>query len=193
VRPLGVVALADPDSRHSDPPVLGQNQPDATSQQRRLSQATCQTLPLHHVEMIRGYFGAMSNLLAVLTGALVGVGGVIAGTWLQSRKEHQRWLRDQKLRAAIDFIGATRDLHDRRRRPAANPDPSAERDAWARIQDGRSALYLLCATSTVEVAEALITGVRHTPADSGPRDDETIALLRDLVRRLRLELGAGTG
>src|SRR5258707_841445 len=42
----------------------------------------------------------MSNLLAVVIGALVGVGGVIAGTWLQSQKEHQRWLRDQKLRAA---------------------------------------------------------------------------------------------
>jgi hypothetical protein len=57
------------------------------------------------------------------------------------------------------------------------------------------ALYLLCTTGTVEAAEALITGVRRTPptADSGPRDDETIALLRDLVRRLRLELGAGLG
>jgi hypothetical protein len=137
----------------------------------------------------------MSNLLAVVIGAVVGVGGVIAGTWLQSQKEHQRWLRDQKLRAAIGFIGATGDLHDHRRHPPASPDPSAERDAWARIQDGRSALYLLCTAGTVEAAEALITGVRRTPAiaDSDARDDETIALLRDLVRRLRLELGAGLG
>jgi hypothetical protein len=96
---------------------------------------------------------------------------------LQSQKEHQRWLRDQKVRAAIGFIGATGDLHDHRRHPPASPDPSAERDAWTRIQNGRSALYLLCTTGTVEAAEALITGVRRTPptADCGPRDDETIA------------------
>ena len=137
----------------------------------------------------------MSNLLAVLLGGLVGASGVVAGTWLQSRKEHQRWLRDQKLHAAIDFIGATGDLHDLRRHSSAMPDPSAERDAWARIQNGRSALYLLCTTSTTEAAEALITGARHTPpmTDDGQGDDETIALLRDLVQRLRQELGAGTG
>jgi uncharacterized protein YneF (UPF0154 family) len=43
----------------------------------------------------------MSNLLAVLIGALIGLGGVVAGTWLQGRKEHQRWLRDQKLHAEL--------------------------------------------------------------------------------------------
>lgn len=126
----------------------------------------------------------MSNLLAVLIGALVGVGGVMAGTWLQSRKEHQRWLRDQKLRAAVDFIGAAGDLHDRRRGPPASPDTSAERDAWTRIQDGRSALYLLCTTDTVAAAEALITGVRRTPprTDSGEGGDETITLLAGSCR-----------
>jgi hypothetical protein len=38
----------------------------------------------------------------------------------------------------------------------------------------------------MEAAEALITGARHTPpmTDSGQGDDETIALLRDLVQRL---------
>ena len=138
--------------------------------------------------------GDMSNLLAVLIGAVVGASGVIAGTWWQSRKEHQHWLRDQKLRAAIDFIGATGDLHDRRRHPSAAPDPSAEQDSWARIQGGRSALYLLCTTSTVEAAEVVITGVRRTPPMTGGQgDDETAALLRDLVQRLRHELGAGTG
>lgn len=137
----------------------------------------------------------MSNLLAVFTGALIGVGGVIAGTWLQGRKEHQRWLRDQKLRAAVGFIGATSDLHDRRLHPPASPDPGAEQAIWVRIQDGRSGLHLLCDTSTVEAAEALVTGVRHTQPENEdrPRDDETVSLLRDLVQRLRLELGAGTG
>jgi hypothetical protein len=137
----------------------------------------------------------MSNVLAVLIGALVGAGGVVAGTWLQGRKEHQRWLRDEKLRAAVGFIGAAGDLHDSHRHPPAQHDPSAELDTWARIQDGRSALYLLCATDTVEAAEALIAGVRRTQpkTDSGQAEDETIALLRDLVQRLRHELGAGVG
>ena len=136
----------------------------------------------------------MSNLLAVLIGGLVGASGVIAGTWLQSQKEHQRWLRDQKLRAAIAFIGATGDLHDIRRHSPATPGPSAERDAWARIQDGRSALYLLCTTGTVEAAEALITGVRRTlPETDSSQGDETTALLQNLVQLLRHELGAGTG
>ena len=149
----------------------------------------------HRAEQFCGYLEAMSNALAVLIGALVGVSGVVAGTWLQGRKEHQRWLRDQKLRAAVGFIGATGDLHDSRHHPPAKPDPSAERDTWARIQDARSALHLLCATSTVEAAEALIVGIQDTPpkSDSGQGEDKTIGLLRDLVQRLRDELGAGIG
>ncbi|HEX9352963.1 MAG TPA: hypothetical protein VF933_03965 [Streptosporangiaceae bacterium] len=66
---------------------------------------------------LHGYFVAMDNLLAGVIGALVGLAAVAVGAWLQGRKEHQRWLRDQKLRAAIDFIGATGDLYDHRRRP----------------------------------------------------------------------------
>src|SRR5215813_10749814 len=81
----------------------------------------------------------MSNFLAMFIGALIGVGGVIAGSWLRGRTEHQRWLCDQKLHAAVGFIGATSDLHDRRLHPPANPDPSAEQSAWVRIQDAMSA------------------------------------------------------
>lgn len=135
----------------------------------------------------------MANLLAGLIGAAIGLGGVVVGTWLQGRKEHQRWLRDQKLHAAVSYIGATGDIHDRRRR-SANVESAAEQEAWARAQDARSALYLLCDSSTVQAAEALIQQVRRTePKGAGSDDDETIPLLRDLVQRLRSELGAGTG
>jgi hypothetical protein len=135
----------------------------------------------------------MANLLAGLIGAVIGLGGVVVGTWLQGRKEHQRWLRDQKLHAAIGYIGATGDIHDLHRR-SADAEPAAEQEAWARAQDARSALYLLCDASTVQAAEALIQSVRRTgPKGTGSDDDETVALLRDLVQRLRLELGAGTG
>jgi hypothetical protein len=136
----------------------------------------------------------MSNLLAGLIGAVIGLAGVVAGAWLQGRKEHQRWLRDQKLHAAIDYISATGDLHDSRGDPSPDADPAARRAPWARARDGRSALYLLGDASTVEVAEALIARVRHTEPKTGDaRDDydETVAMLRDLVRRLRAELGTG--
>jgi hypothetical protein len=150
----------------------------------------------------------MANLLAGLIGALIGVFGVITAARLQGRREHQRWLRDQKLHAAIAYIGATSEIYDRHRYPSRFDDSASERAAWVRAQDGRSALHLLCQTSTVDVAEKLIKRVRHTQprstsrprrwaatrkTDETPPDDETIDLLRDLVRRLRLELDAGTG
>jgi hypothetical protein len=134
----------------------------------------------------------MDTLLAGIIGALVGLIGVGAGAFLQGRKEHQRWLRDQKLHAAVDFIGATGDIYDHRRSRQPGAPPSDETVQWAQAQNARSALYLLCADSTVEAAEALITGVRHLePRADGSHDEEVLALLRDLVRRLRLELGAG--
>jgi hypothetical protein len=136
----------------------------------------------------------MDNLLAGVIGALVGLAGVAAGAWLQGRKEHQRWLRDQKLRAAVDFIGGASDLYDRRRHPPSpGSGPVDDSAGWARAQDGRSALYLLCDDRTVELAEALITRVRHLEPSVGDSDDETISLLRGLVQRLRRELGAGAG
>ncbi|MEV0157636.1 hypothetical protein AB0H57_28460 [Micromonospora sp. NPDC050686] len=137
----------------------------------------------------------MDNLLAGVIGALLGLTGVALGGWLQRRAEHQRWLRDQKLRAAIDFIGATGAVYDRRRRlTSAGPIDTDEVTEWARAQDGRSALYLLCDEKTVVVAEALITRIRRIePATDGSHDGEAINLLRDLVRRLRVELGAGLG
>jgi hypothetical protein len=136
----------------------------------------------------------MDTLLAGVIGALVGLIGVGAGAWLQGRKEHQRWLRDQKLHAAVDFIGATGDIYDRRRSVQPGAPPSGESAQWARAQDARSALYLLCAEGTVDAAEALIKGVRHFEARAdGSHDDQVIALLQDLVRRLRQELAAGAG
>ena len=138
----------------------------------------------------------MSNLLDVLIGALIGLGGVMAGTWLQGRKEHQRWLRDQKLRAAIDYIGATGDLHDLYRKPSRDTDPATRRAVWGRAQDGRSALHLLCDDGTVEAAEALIVRIMQIQSasdDDTQSDEEAVAFLRDLVLRLRAELGVSSG
>src|SRR5215469_11643361 len=124
----------------------------------------------------------VANFIAGLIGAVIGLGGVFVGSWLQGRKEHQGWLRDQKLRAAVGFIGAMGDIHDLRRR-SAGTEVAVEQDAWARAQDARSALYLLCDPGTVQAAEDLIQGVKHTvPKGTSPDDDETIALLREVVQ-----------
>lgn len=133
------------------------------------------------------------TLLAGMVGALIGLVGVAAGSWLQARKEHQHWLRDQKLRAAIDFIGATGDLYDRQYQLQSTGESLIdERAAKVRAQDARSALYLLCGKNTVDAAEALIKRARHSEFGSdGSHDQVTFGLLRDLVARLRLELGVG--
>ena len=134
---------------------------------------------------------AMATLLAGLGGALIGLIGVALGSWLQGRREHQRWLRDQKLRAAIDLIGGTGDLYQRRRQLAASGSSIINgQAAWVRVQDGRSALHLLCEASTADAAEAVVLRVGHTAAEAD-QDEEATALLREFVRRVRAELRAG--
>ena len=133
----------------------------------------------------------MATLLAGLGGALIGLIGVALGSWLQGRREHQRWLRDQKLRAAIDLIGGTGDLYQRRRQLAASGSSIINgQAAWVRVQDGRSALHLLCEASTADAAEAVVMRVGHTAAEAD-QDEEATALLREFVRRVRAELRAG--
>lgn len=135
---------------------------------------------------------AVATLLAGIGGALIGLMSVAIGAWLQSRREHQRWLRDQKLRAAIDFIGGTGDLYQRRRQLRSEGSSVIDgQAAWVRLQDGRSALHLLCKASTVDAAEAVVMRIGHIAAEADQDDEEAAALLRDLVQRLRTELRAG--
>ncbi len=134
---------------------------------------------------------AMATLLAGIGGALIGLMGVAIGAWLQSRREHQRWLRDQKLRAAIDFIAGTGDLYQRRRQLLSDGSSRIDAQAaWVRVQDGRSALHLLCEAGTADAAEAVVMRVGRTAAEAD-QDEEATALLREFVRRLRAELQAG--
>ena len=134
----------------------------------------------------------MATLLAGIGGALIGLMGVAIGAWLQSRREHQRWLRDQKLRAAIDFIGGTGDLYQRRRQLRSEGSSVIDgQAAWVRLQDGRSALRLLSEASTVDAAEAVVMRIGHVAAGADQDDEEATALLRNFVQRLRAELRAG--
>jgi hypothetical protein len=107
---------------------------------------------------------------------------------------HRRWLRDQKLHAAVHFITTTGNVFDHRLLGPAAVGQSEERALLQRAQKSRSALYLLCEDQTVQMAESLIRDVRHfEPTTDGSREDVVISMLRELVQRLRRELGTGTG
>ena len=135
----------------------------------------------------------MENVLAALIGALAVLGGVGAGAWLQGRREHERWLRGEKLAAAVNFISATGAAYDKRllrTSGAAQAGSTDETADWDRAQDARSALYLLCDKTTVDAAEQLIQSVRRAvPSEADGHHQETLDLLRTLVRGLRRELG----
>jgi hypothetical protein len=139
------------------------------------------------------YVADVDGLLVGVLAAVAGLSGVALGALLQGRREHERWLRDQKLRAAIGFIGSSGILYEQRRKLGnMGPSPVDEAAEWSRLQDSRSALYLLCNGPTVTVAEDLAQRVKRVePAADGSHDEDAISLLRDLVRRLRGELGVG--
>jgi hypothetical protein len=140
------------------------------------------------------YLVPMTTLIAGIVSALVGVLGVGTGAWLQGRDNHRRWLRDQKLQAAADFITTTGDVYDHRLLGHAAASQSDEKVLLQRAQKSRSALYLLCDDQTVEMAEGLIQAVRKfEPTADGSGEDAVISMLRELVQRLRRELGTGTG
>src|SRR5215469_4898627 len=132
----------------------------------------------------------MTAVVAGIVSALVGVLGVGVGAWLQSRDNRRRWLHDQKLRGAIDFIATTGDVHDHRLLGQAEASGSKEVVLWQRVQKSRSVVYLLCDGDTVDKAEELIKSIRQfEPTADHSGEDVTISRLRDLVRALRHELG----
>jgi hypothetical protein len=129
----------------------------------------------------------VSILFAGVIGALVGVFGVATGAWLQGRERHRRWIRDEKLRAAIEFISTTSLIYEHRRAGSGDPDGAL----WLRTDQSRAVLHLLCGERTVGLAERLIDGIRtFVPKADGSNDDDVISMLHDLVQQLRAELGA---
>lgn len=61
----------------------------------------------------------MTTVLAGLVGGLVGVLGVVLGAWLNSRRENRKWLRDQKLLGAVEFLAASGQIYLARREARA--------------------------------------------------------------------------
>jgi hypothetical protein len=160
---------------------------------RRLTRS--EFLAYAEVAGLRGsYLVPMTALIAGIVSALVGVLGVGIGAGLQGRDNRRRWLHDQKLHAAVDFIATTGDVYDHRLLGNAAANPSVERELWQRVQKSRSVLYLLCDGQTVKKAEELIKGVRKfKPTADHSGEDAVISLLRQLVELLRRELRTGEG
>ncbi|MEU6350900.1 hypothetical protein ABZ896_16420 [Streptomyces sp. NPDC047072] len=135
----------------------------------------------------------MENVLPVAVGAAIGFMGVLFGSWFTARRQDRMWLREQKLKAGIGFSTAVVQLLDHLKETRLSDDGPGANELANRLQEARSALYLLCDGDTVELADALARRVWRT-RPSGGRDDiraefsETLDLLRRFTRQLRKEI-----
>lgn len=132
----------------------------------------------------------MWNIMSAGIGAALSLMGVVFGSWFTARRQDRMWLRDQRLKAAIQFNTAAGELYAHLR--GGGPREGTVRDELrGRMQEGRSALYLLCGSETVDLAEAVAQRVLHAgPGDGEEEHAATIELLRRHTHRLRRELGA---
>ncbi|MFD8426243.1 hypothetical protein ACFV1R_01370 [Streptomyces coelicoflavus] len=135
----------------------------------------------------------MENILSVAIGAAIGVIGVAFGSWFTARRQDRMWLREQKLKAGVAFNTAVTQLIDYLRENQPSDDGAGANELAGRMQEARSALYLLCVDDTTDLAEALTRRVWSSRPSEG-RDDrraehkETLALLRRFTLQLREEI-----
>ncbi|MER5763069.1 hypothetical protein [Streptomyces sp. NPDC002082] len=131
----------------------------------------------------------MQNVLTVAIGACFGLIGVVFGSWFTARRQDRMWLREQKLKAGVGFNTAAGQLLDYLRQEQVADGGVGANELVGRMQEARSALYLLCAGDTVDLADALarrVWGAR--PADSSEDHNETLDLLRRFTHQLRQEI-----
>lgn len=137
----------------------------------------------------------METFLSVAVGAVIGVVGVVFGSWFTARRQDRMWLREQKLKAGIGFNTAVVQLLDHLKDTQLGTDGPGANELVDRMQEARSALYLLCSGDTVDLADALARRVWSTRPTDG-RDDrraefrETLDLLRRFTHQLRREIAA---
>lgn len=134
----------------------------------------------------------MGNLAAAGFGALASLVVLAIGAWLQAKRERRHWLRDQTLRAAVDYVTSTRYLLNKYWTVGEQGMDQDDRREWRRtMQVSRSTLTLLCTARTVslanDVAEALY---RLGPDSDKTQHTAAEAAFRNLVRQLRKELGS---
>ncbi|RPE37204.1 hypothetical protein EDD90_0010 [Streptomyces sp. Ag109_O5-1] len=135
----------------------------------------------------------MENILSVAIGAAIGLIGVLFGSWFAARRQDRMWLPEQKLKAGIVFNTAVVQLLDYLKETRLSDDGPGANELANRLQEARSALHLLCADATVDLADALARRVWSIRPTDG-RDDrraefrETLDLLRRFTHRLRQEI-----
>lgn len=135
----------------------------------------------------------MENILSVAIGAVIGLVGAVFGSWFTARRQDRMWLREQKLKAGINFSTAVVQLLDHLKDTQLGDDGPGANELVNRMQEARSGLYLLCADDTVDLAAALARRVWATRPTEG-RDDrraefrETLEVLRRFTQQLRQEI-----
>lgn len=136
----------------------------------------------------------MESIVAGVVGAVIGLAGVLLGTWTASRSEDRRWLRDQRLSGATELITAGGHLYEYKRRPIKRSESTTGTDVmdWEnRLQNGRSVIHLLCAEETRTLADELAKRVWCTDDSTDDvRHRETVEVLRAFTEQLRRELGS---
>lgn len=135
----------------------------------------------------------MENVLPVTVGAAIGLMGVVFGSWFTARRQDRMWLREQKLKAGTGFNTAVVQLLDHLKDTRLSDDGPGANELAYRMQEARSALYLLCADDTVELADALARRVWTTRPTEGREDRraefrQTLDLLRRFTHQLRQEI-----
>lgn len=132
----------------------------------------------------------MDKLLTGVVGALVGLIAVAVGAWLQARRERGNWLRDQKLRAAVEYTAAMRYLLNQYRTAGAAGMDQVDRREWRhKMQAGRAGLHLLCAPATTAVVDDLASALHGTHPDEEPEfTEQTEALFKEVSLAIRDEL-----
>ncbi|MFB7758020.1 hypothetical protein ACFC18_52035 [Streptomyces sp. NPDC056121] len=133
----------------------------------------------------------VGNLLAGLAGALIGLAGVLLGTWVTGRNEDRRWLREQKLKSAAEFITAGLHLYESQLDGSDQRHLTrADRVAWqGKLQTGRSVVHLLCRAETRESADEFAGLVwRAEGAENVTAQSDVVQALRTFNMRLRQEI-----
>ncbi|MER7443679.1 hypothetical protein [Micromonospora avicenniae] len=134
----------------------------------------------------------MGNLAAAGFGALASLVVVAIGAWLQAQRERRHWLRDQKLRGAVDYVTSTRYLLNQYRKVGELGMDEDDRREWRnRMQSARSTLSLLCGPRTVTLANDVARALyRLGPESDEAQEDAAETAFQNLVWQLRKELGS---
>ena len=147
--------------------------------------------PPRRLERIRSQAGQDGpvNIVAGVVGAVLSLVGVLLGVWLNARREERKWLRDNKLQHATEFIASAGQLYNHRRRADRSDLPQEVLAEWDdRVQRSRAAIHLLCERPTIDRMEALSKIVWAARVDDPEQHEQSTRLLRDFTEAVRCEL-----